>query len=88
MSSAHSPTFFASSPTSQLIFKLFRRFTYVAAHSPTLLSLLLRHSVFTYFIWRAAHGSNSAGVDGFFSERKNPEYDFLQKGSKAVGPVY
>ena len=22
-----------------------------------------------------------------FSERKNPEYDFLQKGSKAVGPV-
>ena len=23
-----------------------------------------------------------------FSERKNPEYDFLWKGSKAVGPVY
>ena len=23
-----------------------------------------------------------AGVDGFFSERKNPEYDFLRKGSK------
>ena len=22
-----------------------------------------------------------------FSERKNPEYDFFQKGSKAVGPV-
>ena len=22
-----------------------------------------------------------------FSERKNPEYDFLWKGSKAVGPV-
>ena len=22
-----------------------------------------------------------------FSERKNPEYDFLQKGSKAVGPL-
>ena len=21
-----------------------------------------------------------------FSERKNPEYDFLRKGSKAVGP--
>ena len=32
-------------------------------------------------------GSNPAGVDGFFSERKNPEYDFLWKGSKAVGPV-
>ena len=26
-----------------------------------------------------------AGVDGFFSERKNPEYDFLRKESKAVG---
>ena len=23
----------------------------------------------------------------FFSERKNPEYDFLRKGSKAVGPM-
>ena len=22
-----------------------------------------------------------------FSEHKNPEYDFLRKGSKAVGPV-
>ena len=22
-----------------------------------------------------------------FAERKNPEYDFLRKGSKAVGPV-
>ena len=32
-------------------------------------------------------GSNSTGDDGFFSERKNPEYDFLREGSKAVGPV-
>ena len=32
-------------------------------------------------------GSIPAGVDGFFSERKNPEYDFLRKGSKAVGLV-
>ena len=33
-------------------------------------------------------GSNSAGVDVFFfSERKNPEYEFIRKGSKAVGPV-
>ena len=32
-------------------------------------------------------GSIPAGVDGFFSESKNPEYDFLRKGSKAVGPV-
>ena len=27
-------------------------------------------------------GSNTAGV-----ERKNPEYDFIRKRSKAVGPV-
>ena len=32
-------------------------------------------------------GSNPVGVDGFFSERKNPEYDFLRKRNKAVGPV-
>ena len=32
-------------------------------------------------------GFKPGGVDGFFSERKNPEYDFLLKGSKAVGPV-
>ena len=31
-------------------------------------------------------GSNPAGVDGFF-QCKNPEYDLLQKGSKAMGPV-
>ena len=29
-------------------------FTYVTAHSPTLLSLLLRHRLFTYFTWRSA----------------------------------
>ena len=28
-------------------------------------------------------GSIPAGVDGIFSELKNPEYDFLRKGSKA-----
>ena len=27
-------------------------------------------------------GPNPAGVEGFFSERKNPEYDFLRKGSR------
>ena len=32
-------------------------------------------------------GSIPAGVDGFFSERKNPEYDFFRKGSKAMVPV-
>ena len=31
-------------------------------------------------------GSNPAGSMDF-SERKYPEYDFLWKGSKAVGPV-
>ena len=57
-----------TSPTSQLILQPFRRFTYVTAHSPTLpllhlldshsptlLSLLLRHRLFTYVTWRAAH---------------------------------
>ena len=42
-------------PTSQLILQPFRHFTYVTAHSPTLLSLLLRHRFFTYVTWRAAH---------------------------------
>ena len=32
-------------------------------------------------------GSNPAEVDGFFSERKSPEYDLLRKRSKAVGSV-
>ena len=45
----------ATSPKSQLILQLFRCFTYVRAYSPTLLSLLLRHRLFTYVIWRAAH---------------------------------
>ena len=34
-------------PTSQLILQLFRCFTYVTVHSQTLLSLLLRHKLFT-----------------------------------------
>ena len=42
-------------PKSQLILQPFRCFTYVTAHSPTLLSLLLRHRIFTYVTWRAAH---------------------------------
>ena len=57
-----------TSPTSQLILQLLRRFTYitarsptlpllpyVTAHSPTLLSLLLSQRLFTYVTWRAAH---------------------------------
>ena len=47
---------YSTLPTSQLILKSFRRFTYVTVHSPTLLSLLLRHKLFTYFTWRAVHG--------------------------------
>ena len=42
-------------PTSQFILQPFRFFTYVTAHSPTLLSLLLRHRLFTYVTWRAAN---------------------------------
>ena len=37
---------FVTSPTSQLILQLFRRFTYVTDHSPTLLLLHRRHSSF------------------------------------------
>ena len=68
MSRAHSPTFpsfhlchssfsnpFFALPTSQLILQPFCCFTYVTAHSRTLLSLLLRHRLFTYVTWRAAH---------------------------------
>ena len=68
MTSAHSPTFPSlhlrlnsfynpslALPTSQHILQPFRCFTYVTAHSPTLLSLLLRHRIFTYVTWRAAH---------------------------------
>ena len=69
MSSAHSPSFLSlhlrhssfsnpsvALPTSQLILKLFRCFPYVTVISPTLLSLLLRHRLYTYVTWRAAHG--------------------------------
>ena len=48
-----------TSPTSQLIHQPFRRFTYVTAHSPTLLSLLLRHRLCTYVIRRASYGNFS-----------------------------
>ena len=44
-----------TSPMSQLILQPFRCFTYVTAHSQTLLPLLLRHRIFTYVTWRAAH---------------------------------
>ena len=41
--------------TSQLILQPFRCFTDAIANSPTLLLLLLRHRIFTYVVWRAAH---------------------------------
>ena len=61
-----------TSPTSQLTLQPFRRFPYVTqfilqpfrcftnatAHSPTLLSLLLRHRLFTYVTWRAVSVMN------------------------------
>ena len=31
-------------------------------------------------------GFKPGGADEFFQSIKNPEYDFLQKGSKAVDP--
>ena len=43
-------------PMSQLILQPFRCFTYITAHSITLLLLLLCHRLFTYLIWQAAHG--------------------------------
>ena len=46
---------FRALPTSQLILQPFRCFTYVTAHSPTLLSPLLRHRLFTYVTWQATH---------------------------------
>ena len=45
--------------TSQLILKPFRCFTYITDHSPTLLSLLLRHRLFTYVTRRAVRVQNN-----------------------------
>ena len=47
---------FVALSTPQLILQPFRCFTYVTAHSLTLISLLLRHRLFTYVTCRAAHG--------------------------------
>ena len=49
-------------PMSQLILQPFRCFIYVTAHSPILLSLLLRHRLFTYVTWLAAHGYHKCTV--------------------------
>ena len=45
-----------ASSTSQVILQLFRCFTYVTAHYPSLLSLHLCHKHFTNVSWRAVHG--------------------------------
>ena len=71
---AHSPSFpllhlrhssFSSSslalPTSQLILQPFCSFTYITAHSSTLLLFLLHHRIFTYVTWRATHGRRQHG---------------------------
>ena len=54
-----------ASPTSQLILQPFLCFTYVTANSPTLLSLLLRHRLFTYVTWRAAHAPVNLCINSF-----------------------
>ena len=52
-------------PTSQIILQPLRCFTYVSAHSPPLLSLLLSHRLFTYLIWRATHATSTFNKRGF-----------------------
>ena len=42
-----------------LILQPFRCFTYVTVYSPTLLSVLLCHWLFTYVTWRTAHVSHT-----------------------------
>ena len=59
----------------------------IAKRSPTILSTPVVQWLSYSPLDPKFAGSNPAGVDGFFSERKNPEYDFLRNGSKAVGPV-
>ena len=69
MSAAHCPTFLSlhlhhssfsnpsvALPMSQFILQPFHCFTYVTAHSPTLLSLLLCHRLIT---WRATHAGKA-----------------------------
>ena len=55
---------------SQIIVQPFRCFTYVTAHFPTLLSLLLRHRIFTYVTWRAAHDILRSDLEDFLHSNK------------------
>ena len=78
--------FFVTLPTSQLILQPFRLFTYVTAHSPpfrcftyvnpsfaslTSQALHLRHMLFTYVTWRAAHASVMIPIEVFTSDMRS-----------------
>ena len=71
-------------PTSQLILQPFRCFTYVEAHSPTLLSLLLRHRIFTYVTWRAAHVQELPGSIPGYTLEILLEVQGLERGSHSL----
>ena len=84
MSSAHSPTFTVTSPTSQLILQTFRRFTDVTPHFPTLSLLHLRHSSFSnpslelptsHLIFQPAHSPSFPSLHLRHSSFSNPSLD-------------
>ena len=52
----HATIWASTASKSQLILQPFHWLTYVTAHSPTLLLLLLCHRLFTYFTRRTAYG--------------------------------
>ena len=64
-----------ASPASQLILQPFRCITNVTAHSSTLLSLLLRHRLFTYVTWRAVHPLCFVSID--MSRAHSPTFPSL-----------
>ena len=91
-SRAHSPSFLSlhirhssfsnisvALPTSQLIVQPFCCFTYVTAHSATLLLLLLRHRLFTYVTWRAAHSFQN------FSQQATAQFFLTRLGGPSSG---
>ena len=71
---AHSPTFPATSPMPQLILQSFP----VDPGGPVVIILATESEV---------RGFKPGRGRWILSERKIPEYDFLRKGSKAVGPM-
>ena len=71
-----------------LILQAFSHFTYVTAHSPTLLSPLLRHRIFTYFTWRAAHEpSVSTVIRCFVQFQRNTTFSYLFLAGTELRPV-